>query len=198
MKKITIALLIGLMSLSFNTVQAQIENKIELAPMVGYQFGGEVHYYEGDFRMDNSMNFGVNLNFLVRQNHRFEITYSLMKTQGHFRPYSSYIGDYRSWDGDINIHYILIGSHSELPVSEKVILFGGVSVGASILGVYESGVSDVWRFGMGVTGGLKIPISDKVGIRLQGRLLMPMYFAGVGFYAGIGTGGASNGFSIIC
>jgi hypothetical protein len=196
MKKITIALLIGLMSLSFNTVQAQIENKIELAPMVGYQFGGEVHYYEGDFRMDNSMNFGVNLNFLVRQNHRFEITYSLMKTQGHFRPYSSYIGDYRSWDGDINIHYILIGSHSELPVSEKVILFGGVSVGASILGVYESGVSDVWRFGMGVTGGLKIPISDKVGIRLQGRLLMPMYFAGVGFYAGIGTGGASTGLSM--
>jgi hypothetical protein len=184
------------MSLSFNTVQAQIENKIELAPMVGYQFGGEVHYYEGDFRMDNSMNFGVNLNFLVRQNHRFEITYSLMKTQGHFRPYSSYIGDYRSWDGDINIHYILIGSHSELPVSEKVILFGGVSVGASILGVYESGVSDVWRFGMGVTGGLKIPISDKVGIRLQGRLLMPMYFAGVGFYAGIGTGGASTGLSM--
>jgi hypothetical protein len=196
MKKITIALLIGLMSLSFNTVQAQIENKIELAPMVGYQFGGEVHYYEGDFRMDNSMNFGVNLNFLVRQNHRFEITYSLMKTQGHFRPYNSYIGDYRSWDGDINIHYILIGSHSELPVSEKVILFGGVSVGASILGVYESGVSDVWRFGMGVTGGLKIPISDKVGIRLQGRLLMPMYFAGVGFYAGIGTGGASTGLSM--
>jgi len=196
MKKFTLALLIGLLSLSFNSAQAQTENKIELTPVVGFQFGGRVHYYEGDFKMDDAMNFGVNMNFLVRQNHRFEISYSLMKTQGHFVPFNSYIGDYRRWDGDINIHYIMLGSHSEYPVSEKLILFGGVSVGASILGVYEPGVSDVWRFGMGITGGLKIPISDRIGIRLQGRLLMPMYFAGVGFYAGIGTGGASSGLSM--
>ena len=33
--------------------------------------------------------------------------------------------------------------------------------------------------------------SEKVGIRLQGRLLMPMYFAGVGLPAGTGGGGVS-------
>ena len=196
MKKFTIALLIGLLSFSFNSAKAQTENKIELAPVVGYQFGGRVKYYEGEFKMHDAMNYGVNLNFLVRQNHRFEISYSLMKTTGSLRSYHSYIGDPFTWDGDINIHYIMIGSHSELPVSEKLILFGGVSVGASILGIYEPGISDVWRFGLGITGGLKIPISDRIGIRLQGRLLMPMYFAGVGFYAGIGTGGASSGLSM--
>jgi len=196
MKKFTIALLIGLLSLSFNSAKAQTSNKIELTPVVGYQFGGRVKYYEGDFNMDDAMNFGINMNFLVSPGHRFEISYSLMKTQGHFRPYNSYIGDYRSWDGDINIHYILIGSHSEYAVSEKLILFGGVSIGASILGVSETNVSDVWRFGLGITGGLKIPISERIGIRMQGRLLMPMYFAGVGFYAGIGTGGASSGLSM--
>jgi hypothetical protein len=47
------------------------------------------------------------------------------------------------------------------------------------------------RFAMGVTGGMKIMFSDRVGIRLQGRLLMPTYFAGVGFYVGTGGSGLS-------
>ena len=36
--------------------------------------------------------------------------------------------------------------------------------------------------------GVKLMFSDRVGIMLRGRLMMPMTFAGVGFYAG--TGGA--------
>ncbi|MCK5857531.1 MAG: hypothetical protein KAG64_08575 [Bacteroidales bacterium] len=196
MKRITLFLLVGLLSFSFNNAQAQTENKIELAPVVGYQFGGKVKYYEGEFRMDNAMNYGVYLNVLASQNHRVELSYSLMKTEAHFRPYGSYLGDYRNWDGDVNIHYVLIGSHSEMPVSEKLTLFGGISLGATILGVQDASVSDVWRFGLGVSGGLKIALSDRIGIRMQGRLLMPMYFAGVGFYAGVGTGGASSGLSM--
>ncbi|MCF6240256.1 MAG: hypothetical protein L3J74_02795 [Bacteroidales bacterium] len=37
--------------------------------------------------------------------------------------------------------------------------------------------------------GTKIFFSDKVGIRLQGALMTPMYFSGVGFH--FGTGGIS-------
>jgi len=43
---------------------------------------------------------------------------------------------------------------------------------------------------------MKIYINDRIGVRLQGRMLMPMYFAGIGFYAGIGTGGTSSGLSL--
>ena len=226
MRKFTLLFLVSILSISFNNLAAQTEtstkqeetqqqpaanqqqtapkpapkksgpSKIEITPLIGYQFGGRVKFYEGEFKMDNNMNFGVDVNFLVRQNHRFEISYSIMKTQAHFRPYNTFVGDYKLWDGDVNIHYLLIGSHSELPVGEKLTLFGGVSLGASILGVSEPGISDVWRFGLGVTGGMKIAVSDRIGIRLQGRFLMPMYFAGVGFYAGIGTGGASSGLSM--
>ena len=49
----------------------------------------------------------------------------------------------------------------------------------------------VTRFAITLGGGIKIMPSDKIGIRLQGRLLMPMYFAGVGLWAGTGGGGAS-------
>jgi len=35
--------------------------------------------------------------------------------------------------------------------------------------------------------------SDRIGIRLQGRLLMPLYFAGAGVYFGSGGSGLSVG-----
>ena len=39
--------------------------------------------------------------------------------------------------------------------------------------------------------GVKIFITDMIGIRLQGSMLMPMIFQGIGF--GFGTGGTSAG-----
>jgi len=196
MKKITIIFLIGLLSLSFTKAQAQGESKFELAPVVGYQFGGHVNFYEGEFRIQDGMNYGLYANVLVRQNHRIEFGYSMMSTKASFRPYGTFLGDYNSWDGDVNVNYFLIGSHSEMPVSEKVILFGGASLGATYMSVNTPGMDDVWRFAVGIGAGMKVMFTDRVGIRLQGRLLMPMYFAGVGFYAGIGTGGASSGLSL--
>lgn len=197
MKKITFALLIGLFCFGTLSVNAQTENKIEITPVVGYQFGGKVQFYEGDFKMDNAMNYGINLNVLLKQHNRIELTYSYMGTTANFRPYASFVGDFNTWAGDLNIHYITIGSHSELPMGQSpVTLFGGISLGAAIMDIKEPNVSDIWRFALGITGGLKIGLTDRIGIRLQGRMLMPMYFAGVGMYVGVGTGGASTGLSM--
>ena len=44
-----------------------------------------------------------------------------------------------------------------------------------------------------LAGGVKIKASERVGLRLQARLLMPLYYAGT--YFGVGTGGASAGVS---
>ena len=200
MKKITLVFMIGLLSFSFSKVQAQSEKSIELAPMVGYQFGGHLYFYEGDFRIDNAMNYGMYANILVRQDHRIEFGYSVMPSTAEFivEPYFS--GDFRSWRGDVDVHYFLLGSHSEYHASESVILFGGVSLGATwyaagdirYLDSNKPAPIDVMvRFAMGVTGGMKIMFSERVGIRLQGRLLMPTYFAGVGFYVGTGGSGLS-------
>jgi hypothetical protein len=200
MKKITLIILIGFLSLSFTKVQAQGEKSIELAPMVGFQFGGHLYFYEGEFRIDNAMNYGLNANVLIRQDHRIEFSWSMMPTTAKFIVDPYFSGDFSSWRGDVNVHYFLLGSHSEYHVSDAVILFGGVSLGASW---YDAGdiryissnkpapIDDMVRFAMGVTGGMKIMFSERVGIRLQGRLLMPTYFAGVGFYIGTGGSGLS-------
>jgi hypothetical protein len=144
------------------------------------------------------------MNILIRQDHRIELSWSMMPTTAEFNAYKfGGMYSYDSWAGDAAVHYFLIGSHSEYHVGESVVLFGGVSLGATWLAPdnirYTDGsnygqlvgVDDMVRFAMGVTGGMKIMFSDRVGIRLQGRLLMPTYFAGVGFYVGTGGSGLS-------
>jgi len=54
--------------------------------------------------------------------------------------------------------------------------------------VFENGQkitpSDTWRFAMTFGGGAKIFFSDKLGIRLQARLMVPVFFSGAGMYVG--------------
>jgi hypothetical protein len=55
------------------------------------------------------------------------------------------------------------------------------------------GADDIWRFAFTVGGGAKIYLSDRFGLRLQGRIMAPLYFSGGGVY--FGTGGSGFGVS---
>lgn len=201
MRKITLALLIGIISFTFANLNAQNDSKAELSAVVGYQFGGHMNFYEGEFRIDNGMNYGFMANVLVRHAQRIEFSYSFMPTSFKFTPEPFAGTGYRPWKGDGTLHYFMVGSHSEYNTGGALSLFGGINLGAAWMATssaqYTDGtpgnydVEDVVRFAFGFTGGLKIALGNKVGIRLQGRLLMPTYFAGVGFYLGTGGSGLS-------
>ena len=45
-----------------------------------------------------------------------------------------------------------------------------------------------WRFSFSFGGGAKLFFTDNIGIRLQGRLFIPLYFNG-GYIYGGGSGG---------
>ena len=82
--------------------------------------------------------------------------------------------------------------------------FGAFTLGATWFHNYDPvegdyrgpGTSDVTMFSITLGGGVKVMFSDKMGLRLQGRLLMPMYFNGLGFFIGGGSGGASAGLGV--
>jgi hypothetical protein len=94
----------------------------------------------------------------------------------------------------VTVQYFQIGSIYQLP-KENVQPFLGVYLGAVMF--HPKGQAqglqfeDKWSFAMSFAGGVKLYASDKFGVRLQGRLLMPMYFSGGGVY--VGTGGAGVG-----
>jgi hypothetical protein len=169
------------------------QGKLELTPFAGYQFGGKLRMYQGDLKFKDNMNYGLVLDYEIATDSKLEFLWAQMNTTAEFRPYYGW-EEYRG-SFDLDINYFQIGGVREIN-NGQVRPFGAFTLGATYFHPKDNIVSDSWQFSMTLGGGAKIWLSDRVGIRLQGRLLMPMYFTGVGIYAGIGTGGASGGLGV--
>jgi len=107
--------------------------------------------------------------------------------------------------GDVDVHYYQIGGVRETPVGDNVDAFGTLSFGGTTFSpkndIYESNSGERYSlnnktyFSVGVGGGVKLWLSDVIGIRLQARMLMPVTWGG--FYFGTGGSGATVGSAII-
>lgn len=160
---------------------------IELTPLVGYQLNGRIDGYKGRFKMNNAMNYGVALSAVIRPQVMGELSYSISPTDAYWSVFNS--GERQYYD--MNIHYFQLGGIYELK-DGPVKPFGLLSLGATWFDM-GAGVDDHVSFSGALGGGLKLFFSDHIGIRLQGRLLLPMYFSGGGLFVGIGSGGVSSG-----
>jgi hypothetical protein len=120
-----------------------------------------------------------------------EFSYTRSKTTARYDDFVS--GEHTNYD--MAIDYFQLGGVKELKKG-PVVPFGMASLGVTWFNMQTYGVSDHVSFSAALGGGLKFFFSDRIGIRLQGRLLMPMYFSGGGLFVGIGSGGSSTGVSV--
>jgi hypothetical protein len=175
-------------------LQGFSQRRIELTPMAGYQFGGSVHYTEGKFKIDDNAVFGGILGVEIRPNLVGEFSYSYMGTKGTFTPYSNYALEPQTYN--MNVQYYQLGIEKEFG-KQQFKGFGLFSMGATWFDfTNDANVSDAVKFSVGLGLGAKIMFTKVVGIRVQGRLLLPMNFAGGGAYVGVGTGGTTGGFYV--
>jgi len=92
----------------------------------------------------------------------------------------------------INVNYYMLGILKTLMEHEKLVPYGMFNIGVSNFNVTEESYNPV-RFSIGLGLGLRYFFTPAIGIRLQARLLMPLYFGGIGFGCGVGTNGSSCG-----
>jgi hypothetical protein len=110
-------------------------------------------------------------------------------TKGQFFPYG--IGS----PGDLvklSSNYIQIGALQSMNLG-RIDPYGTIAAGLTVWSPKEGGYASKTQFSVTVGAGLKIWLTDMIGLRLQGSLLMPMVYNGVGIGCGIGTGGAGCG-----
>ncbi len=188
---------VGLFAVALSTVAVAQQRKIELSPFAGYQWSTKTYTSGGYLSTKDGANFGGAIDITVQRDLQLELLYIYMDTQT--RLVSQSIAYPSSEYADLGIHYMQIGYVKGFKKG-NIEPFGAFTLGAVLFTpgdfVLESGKrvtpSDTWRFAITLGGGAKIFFSDKLGIRLQARLMMPIYFAGVGIYGG--TGGA--GFAV--
>lgn len=187
MKKILLsALLLVAIVISSNA-------QIELNAYAGYVPGSRTAYsYSGyRLRIDGGGNFGLGLSKEVVSGIHVELSYnhfeSTLKQDGGLVDVVN--------PQKIIVEYYQLGGLKPLMEGDTFIPYGLFTLGASRFAAEEA-TQDYWRFAINAGLGMKYFFTDKVGIRLQARVLMPLYFGGAGFGCGIGTGGASCGAGI--
>jgi len=186
-----IALALACVLLPVHELSAQ---DIEINGFTGWLLGGRANLYDGEFRIDDAMNYGGKIAVGLSTSTFMEISYMRTDTRGIFYPYS--IAESPSVPIDFSGNYIQIGSLQQANLSERIAPFGTIAVGMTVWDPKSSQLSAKAQFSVTVGAGLKLWITDILGIRLQGSMLMPMVLNGVGFGCGIGTGGTNCGTNV--
>lgn len=174
---------------------SRAQGKVELSPFGGYMFGGSLNFYEGKFKVNNAANYGVAMDIKLDSETQIELMWTQMGTDAKFEPYYGY--DYLATNTfDMNVGYIQIGGVREMDL-DKVRPFGVFTLGTTYFipknvefaDPSYVDIDDEWLFSMTLGGGAKIWFTDRVGIRLQGNLMLPMFWGGAGFTVGAGGSG---------
>ncbi len=184
MKKI---FFLSIMLLAFVTTS---HAQIELNAYAGYVPGSNTAYsYNGyRLRIDDGSNFGFALSKTLPTGIAVELGYSHFEST--LRQEGGIVDVVKPQD--ITVEYYQLGGLKPLMEGETFVPYGLFSLGASRFAPAEA-KENYWRFAINVGLGMKYFFTDKVGIRLQARMLMPLYFAGAGFGCSIGTGGSGCG-----
>ncbi|WP_430811383.1 MULTISPECIES: hypothetical protein [unclassified Carboxylicivirga] len=171
--------------------KAKSGRSIELTPVYGYALNGHVNLYRAKFKMENAAQFGGIVSVELMPGTMAEFTYTHSATDALYEDFVN--AENRIYD--LNIDYFQLGVLKELRKA-KLVPFGMAAMGVAWYNMQTADVSDHVSFAVSFGGGIKYFFSDRVGIRLQGRLLLPMYFSGGGLFLGIGSGGPSSGVSV--
>ena len=162
-------------------------SKFQIVAQTGYSFGALINTYNGQIRLDPGQWVGGALDFKLSRDVMLELSYSYRTAGLTNRSGSAWQPGQEENLGEVTSQYVQIGSLKSFKKG-KVAPFIGGNVG---LGWYSSDVPGSVTstfFTLSGLGGANIYLTDHFGIRLQGRLFLPIFWGSVGFYCGGGCG----------
>jgi hypothetical protein len=172
----------------FSIAQLTFGQNLEIIPYMSYQWGGKMEFYEGDMKFQSSENYGIALNYGLPSGTILQLEYMNQSTSLDVRLYEELGSDYKSYP--VSMNWIQVGGLQGFDFY-PLVPFAGITLGALNFNPRTNELQDAWKFALTGQLGLKYYFSERIGIRLHARLLMPIQWAGFG--VSIGTGGAGAG-----
>ena len=171
--------------------------QIEITPQAGYQVGSKYNFYDGYMKLKASGSYGVTVDFDINPlGGQIEFMYAFQNADLNIKPnrFSSEI-----FITKFNVHHLQVGFLQNFNDDEDLVPFGGMSVGMAIFSPQNIESVDLGydsenrtKFEFGFTGGAKYFFTDRIGIRLQAQLLIPIEWGGV-YYSNGGSVYTSGG-----
>jgi len=188
MCKIQLLTLLFFLTLTFN-LKSQT---IEIIPQTNYTIGGKIYSRFGELNISDSESYGLSVNIIPQPNVSFQVEYFYQPTIGEYRDY--FAPAEFNQNSDLRISWLQLGVRRRFEIQEKVVPFGGASIGLTNFDLDSTPTSyDEWALSFALQAGVNVYLSKILGLRFHGRILTPIQFEGFGFYAG--TGGAAVGAS---
>ena len=174
----------------FQPSLSQAQVRFDITPSYGYVFSTNVRAAQGDVIIVDSPDYGLTLDIghaNLPGGMMIQLMYNRQNTKLDLREWPSKV---RSTLFDLIVEYWQIGVVRPLKMG-KVQPYGIVGLGAASFNPVGSTWGTEWLFAAHFGGGVKVLLSESVGLRFQGRALLPMTFGGGGLWCG--TGGCSIG-----
>jgi hypothetical protein len=144
---------------------ARADLGIEITPFAGFRFGGNFtdNTTGLDLDVDEVVSFGLILGIPATHETDYELFYSFQKTK--LQGKGLFAGEPLF---DLDIHYLHIGGTYLLP-GKRVRPFVGGGLGLTYFSPDGPGLDSKVYFSLSLGGGAKIPISKRVGLRIEAR-----------------------------
>lgn len=172
-------------------------SQIDIVPWGGYNFGARVGVYGGELRMKGAGTYGINLDYFVDPETAIQFSYSFAESTISINDYYYPGGGITNGNfSNVSENYFLLGGVRYF-AQDQLQPYGSFSLGASYYKFtnldpyYSQADQDFLRFAIGFGLGLKVMLSERIGIDMHIRALAPITWGGIG--VGVGTGGASAG-----
>ena len=173
---------------------AAAEPRFEIAVFGGWQFGGSwdavVGTTPGKLDVGDDVNYGMSFAVRARPGVLAEFLYIRQPTTLYFQP----VGGIKSEVFPVQVAYYQLGGMYEIPKG-RVRPFGSLSAGATYFNPKDSGVSGKLRFSMAAGLGFRAFLTERIGLRGQFHLLIPIQWGSV--YCGPYGCGTSAGTAIV-
>lgn len=161
---------------------------VEITPFVGYSTSAITNaYYNGinsDMRIHGGMNFGGAISIGLTSENQLEFSYNHLRTTINFKNEGSSLGTL-----DYDVDYYMLGMIRELTLEKKVTPYGSLAFGLVNYRSLEDDFDSEQLFNIDLSLGLKIKLKERIGLRMQARMHVPLIVEGL--Y--IGTEGAGLG-----
>jgi hypothetical protein len=169
------------MIIGFMEVQAQ---RVEISPFIGYETRSTLYSSLGYIYIDGGMDYGGILDFSLGKGRYAEFSFSHMLTKLNVDD-----GYNERYLFDLGVNYYSIGILQETNPLSKISPYGLLSLGWVNFNPQTDDYSGENKMHVSIAGGIKIKATERIGLRLQARLLMPIFYAGANFNSS--TGGTS-------
>jgi hypothetical protein len=179
MKKLII-LILALSAIQMST----IAQKVELTAFGGYVFPGTWYGSNTSVYLKGGGQYGGQFSFAISRVVDIDLIYNRSDINIEATTYG-----YNYLETPISINYMQVGFTKNFRVNPTVSPYLGMNIGTVLFYPKEGQYNDTWFFSAGIIGGAKIYFSERIGLKLQAQMYLPVQGAGFTMYFGSGGGG---------